>query len=72
MESTAARKPAHPPGPGASKTTRCCAGRAASATTSSRTGALAAYFVRSPHAFAKIERIDVAAAKNARRAWWRC
>ena len=28
-------------------------------------GALAAYFVRSPHAFAKIERIDVAAAKSA-------
>jgi carbon-monoxide dehydrogenase large subunit len=28
-------------------------------------GALAACFVRSPHAFAKIERIDVAAAKNA-------
>ena len=27
--------------------------------------ALAAYFVRSPHAFANIERIDVAAAKNA-------
>ena len=28
-------------------------------------GALAAYFVRSPHAFAEIERIDVSAAKNA-------
>jgi carbon-monoxide dehydrogenase large subunit len=28
-------------------------------------GALSAYFVRSPHAFAKIERIDVAAAKSA-------
>src|ERR1019366_1862093 len=28
-------------------------------------GALAAYFVRSPHAFAKIERIDTAAAKSA-------
>jgi len=28
-------------------------------------GALAAHFVRSPHAFAKIERIDTAAAKNA-------
>ena len=28
-------------------------------------GALAAYFVRSPHAFAEIERIDVAAAKSA-------
>ncbi len=28
-------------------------------------GALAAYFVRSPHAFAKIEHIDVAAAKSA-------
>ena len=35
-------------------------------------GALAAYFVRSPHAFATIERIDVAAAKNPRRAWSRC
>ncbi len=29
-------------------------------------GALSAYFVRSPHAFANIERIDVAAAKSAR------
>ncbi|MFY9598951.1 MAG: xanthine dehydrogenase family protein molybdopterin-binding subunit [Pseudolabrys sp.] len=29
-------------------------------------GALAAFFVRSPHAFAKIERIDVTAAKSAR------
>src|SRR5665811_800247 len=29
-------------------------------------GALAAYFVRSPHAFAKIERIDTTAAKSAK------
>ena len=29
-------------------------------------GALAAYFVRSPHAFAKIEHVDVAAAKSAK------
>ena len=29
-------------------------------------GALAAYFVRSPHAFAKIERIDASAAKSAK------
>ena len=34
-------------------------------------GALAAYFVRSPHAFAKIERIDARRRKR-RRAWWRC
>ena len=51
-------------GTAASRMTLCCAGRAASATTRSRRARLRAYFVRSPHGFARIEHIDTAAAEK--------
>jgi carbon-monoxide dehydrogenase large subunit len=65
MESTAARQASPPAWAGRIEDDALLRGAGRFGDDGKPAGALAAYFVRSPHAFATIEHIDVAAAKRA-------